>query len=99
METIVRVVVTAKDNNGLVSVGLPGKPMRHYLSSEAPSSAVCLALEATIRSVARYEVESGDGFTLKVVFVNEAGEPYRPLDGPGDAAFAEMEAVADAEDG
>jgi len=171
MTLVAQVVVTTLES-GLVSVRIPDKPRQYcYLASEAPSSAVCLALEDAMRRVARAEVEAGDGFTVRVVFVNEAGEPLalpapglRPasgrgdlranmawlrenrrqyahhwvalrdgelvaasvsesdlraalahrtdareltvlyadsevVDGPGDAAFAEMEAVADADDG
>jgi hypothetical protein len=101
---VVQVVYTpilGGDGSELVAIRLPDREsVRHYLRGEAPSAAVCLALEAASRSVGRYEVPAADGFTVKVVFVNEAGEPLTPPDpGPGDAAFAEMEAVADADDG
>jgi hypothetical protein len=105
MEHVVKVVYTpirrGDDGWGLVAIRLPDRrSVSHYYHDEAPSAAVCLALEAALRSVARYEVPSGDGFTVRVVFVNEAGEPLSPPGpGPGDAAFAEMEAVADADDG
>ena len=176
MAHVVQVVYTpirGGDGSELVAIRLPDREsVRHYLRGEAPSAAVCLALEAASRSVARAEVPSGDGFTVRVEFVNEVGEPIavpadglRPasgrgdlhanmawvrdhrrqyarhwvalrdgelvvassvselalreqlanrtdareltvlyvepevLDGPGDAAFAEMEAVADADDG
>lgn len=174
MAHVVQVVYTpirGGDGSDLVAIRLPDREsVRHHLRSEAPSAAVCLALEAASRSVARDEVPSGDGFTVRVEFVNEAGEPIaaqaaglRPatgrgdlhanmawvrdhrhkyarhwvalrdgelvatslleanlravlanrtdtreltvlyvgpevLDGPGDAAFAEMEAIADADD-
>jgi hypothetical protein len=84
-----------------VAVGIPGDPRRYYYcEDEAESSAACIALAGVIRQIARWELPAGDGFTVKVVFVNEAGEPLTPPGpGPGDAAFAEMEAIADEEDG
>lgn len=104
MTHVVKVVYSPMrggDGSALVAIRLLDREsVRHYLRGEAPSAAVCLALEAASRSVARDEVPSGDGFTVKVVFVNEAGEPIAaPEMGPGDAAFAEMEAIADADDG
>ncbi len=92
-------VVHEPGENGVVKVGAFGSPRRsHYLAGEARSSAVCIALEAAARSVARYEVPSGDGYTLRVEFVNEAGEPLAPRSpGSGVQALAETEAVAHAE--
>lgn len=67
------------DGSDLVGIRLPGREsVRYYGRGEAPSAAVCLALEAASRSIARYEVPSGDGFTVRVEFVNEAGELLTP---------------------
>jgi len=84
MAHVVQVVYTpvrGGDGSELVAIRLPDREsVRHYLRGEAPSAAVCLALEAASRSVARDEVPSGDGFTVTVVFVNEAGEPLTPVE-------------------
>ena len=88
---VVRVVVERGARN-IVTIGMPGDLRRyHYRSDEADSSAVCLALERVIRDIARWEVPAGDGFTVRVDFVNERGEPLaspapglRPASGQGD---------------
>lgn len=103
MTHVVQVVYApTRGGNGseLVAIKpLHGVP-RYYDPVEAPSAAVGLALEIASRRVGRGEVQAGDGFTVKVVFVNEDGAPLAPPEpGPGDAAFAEMGAVADDEDG
>lgn len=79
-EAVVRVVYQPGEN-GIVAIGHLGDARRsHHLTVEAPSAAVCLALEVAARQVARYEVSSGDGFSLRVVFVNESGAPVSTVE-------------------
>jgi hypothetical protein len=91
-EVVVRVVYVPGD--GTAAIGLVGDARRsHHLTGEAPSAAVCLALEVAARQVARCEVSSGDGFSLRVVFVNESGEPIAPKEDVREKLVAAAERV------
>lgn len=64
---LVERIKIAPVRDGLSSIG-EGSARRFYLGGEVESSAVCAALEAVARRVARAELRVEDGFTVRVEF-------------------------------
>lgn len=74
-EIVVPVMYEPKQRTpGLVKIGMPGSAREsYYYEEEAESAAVCVALESVLVRVGRGEIPATDGFTVRVVFVDEFG--------------------------
>lgn len=64
--------VPSKDD--LIAVTIPGHPPRYYCVVETDSSAVMFALEHVRAMIARWEIQAGDGFTIRVELEKETNQ-------------------------